>query len=60
MRHTLNITRWDPGGHKEMSSTFADQYSALVYESKCGGRRGSWKVSANEYSFAHRVDMEPK
>ncbi len=29
-----------PGGYKEMSSIFADQYSDLVYESKCGGKWG--------------------
>jgi hypothetical protein len=38
-----------PGGHKEMSSILAGQYSALVYEPKCGGREGSCGVSANEY-----------
>jgi hypothetical protein len=26
-----------PGGQKEMSSILAEQYSALVYEPKCGG-----------------------
>jgi hypothetical protein len=47
-----------PRGYKEMSSIFADQYSALVLESQCGGG-GGCGVSANEYSCAHHVTWSP-
>jgi hypothetical protein len=42
------------GGHKEMSSVFAEQ-DALVYEPKCwgAGGGGGCGVSANEYSCTH-------
>ncbi len=33
--------------------------SALVYESKCGGREGVCGVSANEYSCSHHVIWSP-
>jgi hypothetical protein len=43
--NTAVVNRWElivlkPGGHKEMSSFLAGQYSALVYEPKCGGGGG--------------------
>jgi hypothetical protein len=48
-----------PGGHKEMSSILADQYSALVYEPKCGGWGGGGVcgVSANKYSCTHGAQI---
>ncbi len=47
----------NPGGYKDMSSTFRLTNSALVYEPKCGGRvGGSRGVSANDYSCI----QEPK
>jgi hypothetical protein len=38
-----------------MSSIFADQFSDLVYEHKCGV--GVCGVSANEYSCAHGAQI---
>ncbi len=43
-----------PGDYKEMSSIFAD--SALVYESKCGGKGGV----AGSQPMSTAVHMEPK
>ncbi len=39
MKNTLQLVKGasEAGGRKEMSSIMADQYSAIVYEPKCGG-----------------------
>jgi hypothetical protein len=52
-----HISSTSTGGHTEMSSILADQYSALVYEPKCGGMVGGCGVSANEYSCAHLAQI---
>ncbi len=44
----------ETGVYKEMSSILADQYSAIVYDPKSGGKGGSCGVSANEYTAVHR------
>ncbi len=51
--------RHNRGVNKEMSSVFVDQYSALVYESKCWGIGGACGVSANEYSCEYHVTWSP-
>ncbi len=50
------------GGHKAMSSILADHVtnSSFIYEPKCaawGGGGGGSRVSANEYNFARRAQV---
>ncbi len=47
-----------PGGYKEMSSIFADQWRLRITSSNAGGGGGGG-VSANEYSCAQTVTWSP-
>jgi hypothetical protein len=54
LRYLTSGQCYQAGGYKEMSSIVADQYCALVYEPKCGGRGGGVAGSQPMSTAVHR------
>jgi hypothetical protein len=54
----LYVSAYVRGSHRESSNVSGLTNSALVYEPKCGGKRGEGcGVSANEYSCTHGAQI---